>query len=317
MPVSQQVADVVGVAREHAERVDTEGTFPGEAVAELRGSGLLGLVLPVEAGGQGAGPAEFVDVMVELAAACGSTAMIYLMHTAAAVTVAAAPAVGSPGLLAELASGRALGTLAFSERGSRSHFWAPVSVAISEGDAVTVKADKSWVTSAGHADVYIVSTGSPSGTAGEIDLYALNQDIAGLTVARHGSSRERLVPDERRFRGAGQFPPRRPRLGVRYLDDHGVALVQPRKCRGLHRTGAGGNPSRDRPRWAGPAAASGPGVVGAADHSRPAGPHGDRRGGSTVLLAARGGERRGPGRRYDAARSGSEGIGQRRGIADH
>lgn len=56
--------------------------------------------------------------MVELAAVCGSTAMIYLMHTPAAAKVAAAPAVGSPGLVAELASGRALGTLAFSERGS-------------------------------------------------------------------------------------------------------------------------------------------------------------------------------------------------------
>ena len=32
MPVSQAVRDVVAVAREHAERVDTEGTFPVEAV---------------------------------------------------------------------------------------------------------------------------------------------------------------------------------------------------------------------------------------------------------------------------------------------
>jgi len=183
MPVSQKVRDVVAVAGEHAERVDTEGTFPSEAVAELRASGLFGLVLPVEAGGQGAGPVEFVDVMVELANACGSTAMIYLMHTAAAVTIAAAPAAGSPGMLAELASGRALGTLAFSERGSRSHFWAPVSVASTEGDAVKVKADKSWVTSAGHADVYVISTGSPSGTPGEVDMYALGRDTAGLTVS--------------------------------------------------------------------------------------------------------------------------------------
>lgn len=183
MSVSQAVLDVVTIARKHAERVDTEGTFPAEAVAELRSSGLLGLVLPAAAGGHGAGPVQFVEVMGELAAACGSTAMIYLMHNAAAVTVAAAPPAESPDMLSDLASGRALGTLAFSERGSRSHFWAPVSVAATEGDKVRLKADKSWVTSAGHADVYVISSGSPSGTAGEVDLYALPADTAGLTVA--------------------------------------------------------------------------------------------------------------------------------------
>ena len=90
MPVSRAVLDVVTIARKHAERVDTDGTFPAEAVAELRGSGLLRLALPVAFGGRGAGPVQFVEVMGELAAACGSTAMIYLMHNAAAVTDAAA-----------------------------------------------------------------------------------------------------------------------------------------------------------------------------------------------------------------------------------
>jgi len=105
------------------------GDVPQRSCGGVAGSGLLGLVLLVEAGGRGAGPVEFVDVMVELAAACDSTAMIYLMHAAAAVTASAAPAVGSPGLLAELASGRAVGTQAFSERrelSSRTHAGFPL-----------------------------------------------------------------------------------------------------------------------------------------------------------------------------------------------
>ncbi len=193
MPVQGSVQDVAAVAREHAERVDTEGCFPSEAIAAAREAGLFGLVLPVEAGGQGAGPIEFVDVMRELATACGSTAMVYLMHTAAAVTVAAAPPPDSPDMISELASGRALGTLAFSERGSRSHFWAPVSTAIAEGESVKLKADKSWVTSAGYADVYVVSTGavdaevsvegSPPGGPPGMELYALRRNTPGLTVS--------------------------------------------------------------------------------------------------------------------------------------
>jgi alkylation response protein AidB-like acyl-CoA dehydrogenase len=134
-------------------------------------------------GGHRCGPTDFVDVTRTLATACGSTAMIYLMHTAAAVTLAAAPPPGLPEVLTGMAAGDLLGTLAFSEKGSRSHFWAPVSTAVADGDSVRVQADKSWVTSAGFADVYVVSSGSVSGVAGEVDLFAMTRDTPGLTVA--------------------------------------------------------------------------------------------------------------------------------------
>ncbi|ABM16650.1 Rv1679 family acyl-CoA dehydrogenase [Mycolicibacterium vanbaalenii] len=175
---------VISVAAASADQVDAEGAYPAAAVDALRGSGLLGLVVPEEAGGLGAGPQQFVDVVGGLAAACGSTAMVYLMHTAAAVTVAAAPPPGMPEMLSAMASGNALGTLAFSEKGSRSHFWAPVSTAAlsDDGDTVKLRADKSWVTSAGYADIYIVSAGSTSGVAGEVDLYALPRSGEGLSV---------------------------------------------------------------------------------------------------------------------------------------
>lgn len=177
------VQEVVSVAAEHAERVDTDCAFPAEAVDALRKTGLLGLVLPREIGGMGSGPVEFTEVVAQLSAACGSTAMIYLMHMAAAVTVAASPPPGLPDLLADMASGKQLGTLAFSEPGSRSHFWAPVSTASADGDGIAVRADKSWVTSAGFADVYVVSVGSADGAAGDVDLYAVPADTPGLRVA--------------------------------------------------------------------------------------------------------------------------------------
>jgi alkylation response protein AidB-like acyl-CoA dehydrogenase len=184
MSATEALEQVTAVAAANAGRVDADGAFPSAAVDALRGSGLLGLILPEEVGGLGAGPNEFVDVVRELAAVCGSTAMIYLMHAAAAVTVAAAPPPGMPELLSAMASGEALGTLAFSERGSRSHFWAPVSTAAlsDDGSAVKLRADKSWVTSAGYADVYVVSAGSTSGTGGQVDLYAVPSSIDGLSV---------------------------------------------------------------------------------------------------------------------------------------
>jgi alkylation response protein AidB-like acyl-CoA dehydrogenase len=174
---------VLKIARDAAAEVDAAATFPDAAVDALRASGLFGLALPVESGGLGAGPMDFAEVLAALAAACGSTAMVYLMHVSAAMTVAAGPPRDHPGLLTDLAAGRALGTLAFSERGSRSHFWAPVSRAAPEGNAVRIKADKSWVTSAGNADIYVVSTLTADGGPTDIDLYAIPRGTDGLTVA--------------------------------------------------------------------------------------------------------------------------------------
>ncbi|TFC82737.1 acyl-CoA dehydrogenase [Cryobacterium sinapicolor] len=182
MDVVKLLNPVVEIARRHAHDVDAEGRFPEEAVAALRSSGLLGLTLPTEVGGLGRGPRELVLVAGALAGACGSTAMIYLMHVSAAMPIAAAPPTGMPGLLADLASGRSLASLAFSEAGSRSHFWAPVSRATSIPEGIRVSAKKSWVTSAGHADVYVISTGTPD--AEGVDLFAIPAGTTGLSIDR-------------------------------------------------------------------------------------------------------------------------------------
>jgi len=181
MDLSSRLDPVLSVTHESAHRVDAAATFPAEAVAALRESGLLGLTLPEEVGGLGAGPRELVDVVSALAGACGSTAMIYMMHVSAAMTVAAAPPPDWPDMLPALASGRSLGTLAFSETGSRSHFWAPLSKAKHSGSDVRVEARKSWVTSAGHADLYVTSTGNAD--ADGVDIYALPSDTQGIAVA--------------------------------------------------------------------------------------------------------------------------------------
>ncbi|MDQ3152457.1 MAG: acyl-CoA/acyl-ACP dehydrogenase [Actinomycetota bacterium] len=181
MDLSAQLDPVLAVARASAHEVDATARFPEEAVAALRESGLLGLTLPTEVGGLGGGPHELAEVVSSLASACGSTAMIYLMHVSAAMSVAAAPPPGLPELLPELVSGQALATLAFSEAGSRSHFWAPVSQAQRNGAGVRLQVRKSWVTSAGHADVYVTST--LTADADTVDIFAIPAETHGVTVA--------------------------------------------------------------------------------------------------------------------------------------
>ena len=181
MELRDRLDPVLAVAREAAPGVDSEAAYPEASVAALRESGLLGLTLPDSTGGLGGGPHELVDVVSALAAACGSTAMIYLMHVSAAMTVAAAPPPGLPELLPGLGSGEALASLAFSEAGSRSHFWAPVSKSRHNGAGIHLEAAKSWVTSAGHADVYVTSTLNADADA--VDIFAVPADSNAITVS--------------------------------------------------------------------------------------------------------------------------------------
>ena len=168
---------------------DEAGRFSTEAVSALGESGLLGLMLPANVGGLGLGPRTFAVVIATLAEADASVAMVYLMHILGAATISAAAARPSTAqavalVLQEISAGRHLSTLAFSEAGSRSHFWAPLSRAHGNGNGVRISAKKSWVTSAGQAQSYIVSALAPEGK-GPTDstLYLVPAGTRGLKVA--------------------------------------------------------------------------------------------------------------------------------------
>jgi alkylation response protein AidB-like acyl-CoA dehydrogenase len=166
---------------------DKAGRFSTDAVEVLGESGLLGLMLPADFDGAGLGPRTFAAVTATLAEADASVAMVYLMHILGTATISAARSSAAEALtpiLQEIGAGRHLSTLAFSEAGSRSHFWAPISRAHRNGNGVRISARKSWVTSAGHAHSYVVSALAPEG-AGPTDstLYLLAAETRGLSVA--------------------------------------------------------------------------------------------------------------------------------------
>jgi alkylation response protein AidB-like acyl-CoA dehydrogenase len=171
------IADVVVPA---AGSVDRDGVFPRAAITALGEAGLLGLASAPEVGGGGQAFPGVVPLIERLAGACGSTAMVVLMHYAATALI---EAQGPTDVREAIASGRCLATLAFSEVGSRSHFWAPLSTATPAGDgSVRLDAHKSWVTAAGEADVYVWSS-RPVAAEGPMTIWLVPSDAPGLTVA--------------------------------------------------------------------------------------------------------------------------------------
>jgi isovaleryl-CoA dehydrogenase len=168
----QRVIDEVVIP--NAVDVDSSGRFPSEAVTALGAAGLLGL-----AGSEG-GLRAAADVVRRIAAHCGSTAMVVLMHYSASVVIGNH---GPDDIRRSVAAGEHLTTLAFSEEGSRSHFWAPQGTAAVAGDgSVRLDARKSWVTSATDADSYVWSS-RPLGDDGPMTLWLVPSGAAGLEAA--------------------------------------------------------------------------------------------------------------------------------------
>jgi alkylation response protein AidB-like acyl-CoA dehydrogenase len=152
---------VAAVARENALRVDAEGAFPEPTIAAARSAGLLGLTCSKEVGGQGRGPRQAGLVVERIGRECASSAMVLTMHYSGAAVL---EAYGSESVRRDVAAGRHLSTLAFSESGSRSHFWAPLGTARADGDQVVLDAQKSWVTSAHAASAYVWSSRPVAGS---------------------------------------------------------------------------------------------------------------------------------------------------------
>ncbi len=169
----------VEVIRPVAAEIDQSGAFPRAAMDALSKGGLLGLISAEAVGGMGQGLRAAALVIERVAQECASTAMVLCMHYAGTAVI---EAHGPLSVRQAIAEGKHITTLAFSEKGSRSHFWAPTSTAEAHNGTVRLDAAKSWVTSAGEADSYVWSS-RPLGVEGVSTIWLVPASTAGLSVA--------------------------------------------------------------------------------------------------------------------------------------
>src|SRR4051794_27272106 len=115
------IAEVIAPA---AAEVDKKGAYPRAGMEALGRAGLLGLISAKEVGGMGLAHRAATMAVERVSEACASTAMVLCMHYAGTAVI---EAYGPREVREAIATGKHITTLAFSEAGSRSHLWAPLS----------------------------------------------------------------------------------------------------------------------------------------------------------------------------------------------
>jgi alkylation response protein AidB-like acyl-CoA dehydrogenase len=169
---------------------DRDGSFPVEDFADLRDTGLMGLMVPERLGGSGASFAEYADVAMTLARGHAATALVFNMHTsitgAMALTRDDLPlALGVPDEYFErrdewlrTAAKGAFYAVAMSERGAGSRLSRIATAYEPEGDGWRIRGAKTFCSGAGHADAYLVAARSATGDVSQFLVPAGD----GLTV---------------------------------------------------------------------------------------------------------------------------------------
>ena len=148
----------VEVLAVNAARVDADAQWPAENMQALAKAGLLGLHVPERLGGHGQGMLALAVICEELARHCGSTAMCYGMHCVATqALVAKATPEHESRYLQPIARGEHVTSLALSEPGTGSHFYLPRAHFRADEGEFVLSGVKSFVTSGGYADSYVVS----------------------------------------------------------------------------------------------------------------------------------------------------------------
>ena len=162
-------ADLIELARTtlrpNAIESDEEYLFPRKNFQALAELGILGLNVPESLGGMGENHVATSMVVETIARyGCPSTAMCYVMHTAA-VAAAMLRHQGNQtlcDLMGRLDKECLVGTLSLSDPATGSHVWFLMSSSAErDGEGYLLNKKASWTTSGGYADWYVAQTTSP------------------------------------------------------------------------------------------------------------------------------------------------------------
>jgi len=214
LPISPEQADLRRAVRQIADKYGhryfvecaTSHKEPTELYGELGAGGFLGVHLPAEYGGGGAGLGELTAVIEEVSAA---GCPLLMMVIAPAICGSIIAAHGSPELKRAWLPGLADGTRTMSfaitepEAGSNTH--ALATTARRSGDAYVISGTKYWISGADQADAILVVTrdagkdagkdaGATAGRPTPMSMFVVPAGAPGLTM--HAIEAELIQPEK-------------------------------------------------------------------------------------------------------------------------
>lgn len=164
-----------------AANYDRSTEFPSDNIAELHSAGLTSLLIHESLGGCGGTLSTYVEVIENLARACGSTALVYAMHCGATQVISSVDSNRAREIVRGVVNDGHLVAWAFSEPGIGGNVLAPtVTVRPSDGGRFSVQGVKSFCTGAGYADHYLVNGESGVGE------FLKSQTLVVLDAAQDG-----------------------------------------------------------------------------------------------------------------------------------
>ncbi|WP_327000855.1 acyl-CoA/acyl-ACP dehydrogenase [Dactylosporangium sp. NBC_01737] len=179
--------DVLPAIAERAAAVDRDGEFPRAGLDALRGTPLMGLLVPAEYGGMGGTFADLAEVTRELAGGCTATAVIWAMHCqqVAAVARHAGPRLRAD-VLPRIARGEVYIASITTERGKGGHLLTAQAPLEPAGDGrLRLHREAPISTGSLHADAFLI-TMRAAPDAPDSDVRLVWADRTDITVQTHG-----------------------------------------------------------------------------------------------------------------------------------
>ena len=171
-----------------AQEVDEEERFPAETVAKMAKAGLLGIIIPKQYGGAGAGYREYITAVEELSKVCGTTGVILSAH----MSLCCAPILEhgteeqKMKYLPKLASGEWLGAFGLTEPNAGTDASNQQTTAVEMDDHYLLNGTKIFITNAGEAEVYVVIAVTGKGPKGpEMTAFIVEKSWEGFTFGKH------------------------------------------------------------------------------------------------------------------------------------
>ena len=170
-----------------AAEIDEQERFPMETVEKMRKTGLMGIPIPKQYGGQGGTTQMYSMAVEELSRVCATTGVVVSAHT----SLCAEPILmfgteeQKMKYLPKLASGEWIGAFGLTEPNAGTDAAMQQTTAVDAGDKWILNGNKIFITNASYANVYVVfaMTDKSLGTKG-ISAFIVERDFKGFSIGK-------------------------------------------------------------------------------------------------------------------------------------